>query len=145
MRKPITISDLKKHASQHVREQLERIEQQPKKTAALPKIPKVEAKQLTWMKDRLRIEGIEFVSEYVFSDRKFRFDIAIPEKMIAIEYEGIFSEKSRHTSIMGYSKDSEKYNLAANLGWRVFRYTAVTVKNFETDILILKNNNDTRN
>ncbi len=71
-----------------------------------------------------------FVPEYKFlTDRKFRFDWAWPEFKIAIEYEGIFADKARHTNKMGYSKDTEKYNLATINGWRVLRYTAMTYKN----------------
>ena len=70
---------------------------------------------------------VEFVEEYKFhAKRKFRFDFAIPDKKIGIEYEGLMSEKSRHTTVIGYSKDTEKYNLAAADGWRVLRYTALT-------------------
>lgn len=58
-------------------------------------------------------------------DRKFRFDWAIPAIKVAIEYEGLFSEKSRHTTIEGFTKDCEKYNLTQLNGWKVFRYTAV--------------------
>lgn len=79
--------------------------------------------------------GITFCKEHKFApDRKFRFDFCILIKKVAIEYEGIFSKKSRHTTISGYSKDSEKYNLSAQLGWTVYRYTALTYKNVEADL-----------
>jgi len=78
----------------------------------------------------------DFVKELKFDpNRKFRFDWAIPNLMIAIEYEGIYSKKSRHTTVSGYSKDIEKYNLAITKGWRVLRYTADNYKNLETDLL----------
>jgi very-short-patch-repair endonuclease len=83
----------------------------------------------------LKSKKIDFVKEYKFlQNRKFRFDFAIIEKKIAIEYEGIISNKARHTSITGYSKDCEKYNLAALNGWRVLRYTALNINQFITDI-----------
>jgi hypothetical protein len=68
--------------------------------------------------------------EYKFlSDRKFRFDWAIPELMIAFEYEGgVFSAHSGHTSGRGYSSNCEKYNLAALNGWKVIRFTAMHIK-----------------
>ena len=59
--------------------------------------------------------------------RKWRFDFAIPERMIAFEYEGIFSRKSRHTTISGFTGDCEKYNEAQLLGWKVFRFTAKSI------------------
>ena len=81
--------------------------------------------------------GVELYRELKFAeDRKFRFDWAIKELMIAVEYEGIFSKKSRHTTQSGYSKDTEKYNLAASLGWQVYRYTAGTYKNIVIDLNI---------
>jgi hypothetical protein len=77
----------------------------------------------------------DYVTELQFDEvRKFRFDWAIPSLKIALEYEGIFSEKSRHTTITGYSKDIEKYNLAITLGWRVLRYTAKNYKDLENDL-----------
>lgn len=84
--------------------------------------------------------GLVFESEFKFhSTRKWRFDWALPGHMIAIEYEGIFSEKSRHTSIVGYSNDIEKYNSAIALGWRVLRYTAKNYKNIISDLEKLLN------
>lgn len=73
--------------------------------------------------------------EYKFDkERKFRFDFCIPSIKLAIEYEGIFSAKSRHTSLKGYSIDAEKYNLAASQGWTVLRYTASNYKQLENDL-----------
>lgn len=69
------------------------------------------------------------VQEHRFhSTRKWRFDHADPEKKIAVEYEGIMSAKSRHTSITGYSNDCEKYGKAALMGWIVIRVTALMVR-----------------
>jgi len=79
--------------------------------------------------------GVEYKKEYKFSEnRKFRFDYAIPFYKIAIEYEGLMSTKSRHTTITGYSKDCEKYNLATIEGWKVLRYTALNYGNLEQDL-----------
>lgn len=114
------------------------IEQYREYTKAKPHVPKKKKhsnKGATQMKLLLDIEGIEYVQEFKFSkDRKFRFDFAIPEKKIGIEFEGIMSGKSRHTSKLGYSKDTEKYNLAAAEGWKVFRYTILTYGNMIKEI-----------
>lgn len=86
----------------------------------------------------LKSLGISFEEEYRFHPvRRFRFDIAIVDRMIAVEYEGLLSKKSRHTTITGYTKDAEKYNLAQQLGWVVLRYTALNYKNIKEDILKL--------
>lgn len=58
--------------------------------------------------------------------RKWRFDLAAPSLKIAWEYEGIYSQHSRHTNNKGYSQDTTKYNQAQILGWKVLRYTATT-------------------
>lgn len=80
----------------------------------------------------------DFVTEHKFDKvRKFRFDWAIIDLKIAIEYEGIVSEKSRHTSLNGFSNDCTKYNLAIANGWRVLRYTALNYQNIEEDLIKL--------
>jgi len=79
----------------------------------------------------LNTVGIQCKTEYVFHPRRmFRFDIVVLpiENKIAIEYEGIFSEKSRHTTFRGYPEDCKKYRLATILGWRILRYTSVCIK-----------------
>lgn len=86
----------------------------------------------------LERSGLRFKEEYQFDEvRKFRFDWAIEEYRIAIEYEGIFSEKSGHTTISGYTKDITKYNLATKLGWQILRYTADNYLEIENDLKLL--------
>ena len=66
------------------------------------------------------------VAEYRFHPvRRWRFDFAWPGKQVAVEVEGVtkWGAIGRHQSAGGYAKDCEKYNAAAELGWRVFRYT----------------------
>jgi len=82
----------------------------------------------------LSTQHIEFIPEHKFHPvRKFRFDVAVPSIKLAIEYEGIYSEKSRHTNKQGYSNDTAKYNLAVINGWKVLRYTADNYKDFIND------------
>lgn len=82
---------------------------------------------------------IQVKEEHLFAEgRKFRFDYAIPELMVAVEYEGVMSGKARHTTIGGYSKDCEKYNLAAANGWKLLRYTALNYSQVTTDLLKFK-------
>lgn len=79
--------------------------------------------------------GIDYVTEHRFHElRKFRFDIAILDMKVGIEYEGLISEKSRHTTIEGFSMDCIKYNLAQLNGWKVLRYTAKNYTDFRNDI-----------
>lgn len=107
------------------------------------KIPQSIGKYKLHIIQVLESSGLKFTSEFEFSpDRKFRFDWALPDLMIAIEYEGIFSEKSGHTTLTGYTKDVIKYNLATKKGWRVLRYTADNYLDFEKDLeeIFLKKN-----
>jgi hypothetical protein len=66
--------------------------------------------------------------------RQFRSDWAIPDLRVLIEYEGLFSKKSGHTTPTGYTSNCEKYNLAAVEGWIILRYTAIHYKNVLTDL-----------
>ena len=54
--------------------------------------------------------------------RDWRFDLAWPDHMIAVEIEG-WAQASRHTSFKGFEGDCEKYNAAQLLGWIVLRFT----------------------
>ena len=85
-------------------------------------------------------QGITTEREYRFHpQRKWRFDLACPTLKIAWEYEGIFADKSRHTSHKGYTADSTKYNQAQILGWRVLRYTAKNKAEIMPDLLQIIN------
>jgi hypothetical protein len=91
---------------------------------------------LSHIKSVLKRKGIPFEVEWRFhKKRRFRFDIAILHFKMAIEYEGIFAGKSRHTSLKGYTTDCEKYNIAIINGWHVFRYTALNYKDFESNLI----------
>lgn len=74
--------------------------------------------------------------EYRFAlPRKFAFDFAWPERRLALEIEGaIFGmgkpcpfckrrQQGGHTSVEGLKRDILKYNLAAERGWRLLRFT----------------------
>lgn len=69
--------------------------------------------------------------------RKWRFDFAWPDIKVAVEYEGLVMRKVNgvwqvgggHATITGMREDMIKYNAAALLGWRVFRYERELVRN----------------
>jgi hypothetical protein len=56
--------------------------------------------------------------------RKWRFDFAWPDKMVACEVEGGTYMGGRHQTADGFQKDCEKYNEATLLGWKIIRVTA---------------------
>ena len=63
-----------------------------------------------------------FVQEYMFHPtRRWRFDIASEELMIAVEVDGAVWTQGRHTRGAGYIEDCRKMAEAACLGWLVLR------------------------
>lgn len=98
-----------------------------------PKLPPKPSPEKAWISTQLgwwcREKKLELLTEHYFAKpRRWRFDWAIPAMMVAVEYEGIFSEKSRHTTAKGFTGDTDKYNQAQALGWRVVRVTALNYK-----------------
>lgn len=101
------------------------------------KLPKGDPEGLSFIKNHLSILKIPYETETKFhSKRRFRFDISFQIKSlrIAVEYEGLMSKKSGHTTVLGYTSDCTKYNLAQIDGWCVLRYTTINYKDFVTDI-----------
>jgi hypothetical protein len=77
------------------------------------------------------------VTEYRFHPtRKWRFDWAWPDRMVALEIEGGAWTGGRHTRGKGFVADMEKYNAAALAGWRVLRVTPQQVKSGEAGRLV---------
>lgn len=63
-------------------------------------------------------------AEHCFHEsRKWRLDWAWPEQKIALEQEGGIWIQGRHSRGAGMTKDFEKYNTAAAMGWRVLKAT----------------------
>lgn len=70
----------------------------------------------------------EFNGEVPFHPRrKWRWDLAWPTKMIAVEVQGGTWAGGRHTRGAGYENDCEKLNAGVLLGWRVFWFTTAMV------------------
>jgi len=70
--------------------------------------------------------------------RRWRFDYAWPDRMIAFEVEGGIYKGGRHTSIKGYEGDCEKYSEAAILGWTVIRASTGMCKDGRAIVLLEK-------
>lgn len=71
-------------------------------------------------------------SEYHFArPRKWRFDLCWPERHLAVEVEGGGFIGGRHSQGVGLAKDTEKYNEALLLGWRVLRVTPAQITSGE--------------
>lgn len=77
--------------------------------------------------------GVDTEREYQFhATRKWRFDYAIIEHKIAIEVEGGVWTQGRHTRPKGFLGDMDKYNAAAQNGWRVLRVTPDSLLSVKT-------------
>jgi very-short-patch-repair endonuclease len=55
--------------------------------------------------------------------RRWRFDFAWPDYMVAVEVDGGIYIGGRHNRGQGFKKDCEKQNAAVLDGWRVLHFT----------------------
>lgn len=94
----------------------------------LPK-PKSAAEEMLAIQIRTSTKLPAPTREHQFHpDRKWRFDFAWPEKLLAAEVDGVLWGKGgRHQRPAGYQKDAEKLNTAILLGWRVLRFTQADI------------------
>ena len=94
------------------------------------KIPQEESPGEAAFALHCRADKLNPVREHQFHPtRKWRFDFAFPDDMLAVEIEG--GVNGRHHRFSGFAKDAEKYNAAALLGWRVLRFTTSMVMSGE--------------
>ena len=63
--------------------------------------------------------------------RRWRFDMAYPDHLLAVEIHGGVWSQGRHTRGGGFTKDCEKYTAAAILGWRILHFTGSQVSTGE--------------
>lgn len=91
-------------------------------------MPKKSALEQTLLMD-IRAAGLpEPECEYKFHPtRRWRFDLSYVDSMLAFEIEGGTWSGGRHTTGAGFHGDCIKYNEAALMGWRVFRFDSKMV------------------
>ena len=78
---------------------------------------------------QLELVGHPAIREFRFHPvRKWRFDLAFPDRMLAFEVEGGIWVGGRHQTGAGFEADIEKYTAAVLLGWRVLRGTPRMVR-----------------
>lgn len=73
----------------------------------------------------------EPVREHRFCERRWRFDLAWPERLLAVEVDGGIHSNGRHVRGKGYTNDCVKLNRAALEGWTVLRVTTGMVSSGE--------------
>jgi very-short-patch-repair endonuclease len=72
----------------------------------------------------------EPIPELRFSmPRRWRFDLAWPEHLLAVEIDGGGYVNGRHSRGKGMDNDCEKFAIAMIMGWRVLRVTPTHVQN----------------
>lgn len=70
--------------------------------------------------------------EYKFHPtRRWRFDFAWPDEMIAVEVQGGVWNAGAHGRGSGITRNFEKYNAAAVLGWRILQGDASMIRNHD--------------
>lgn len=73
--------------------------------------------------------------------RKWRFDFAWPDLMLAVECQGGIWSKGGHSTGVGITRDLEKLDAAHRLGWTVYQCGAALIKSGQAaetiEILIL--------
>ena len=80
----------------------------------------------------------EPVCEFRFHPtRRWRFDYAWPDRLLAVEVEGGAWTGGRHTTGAGFVSDMEKYNAATLAGWRILRYLPRQLKLAPSDLRTL--------
>lgn len=89
---------------------------------------------------QLQLAGLPLPErEFLFHKRrKWRFDFAWPDLLIAVEVEGGVFSGGRHVRGQGYESDCEKYNEAQLIGWMVLRFTPGMIKRGKADQVIEK-------
>lgn len=126
------------------RKRIEEITGKKVKASAMATSGKPGDEQKAWMQEELQYwcnkNLLQLEKEYRFAKpRRFKFDWAIINPVlklkIAIEYEGLMSEKSGHTTAKGYTKDTEKYKLASQLEFHLMRYTVFNYQKVIDDLI----------
>jgi very-short-patch-repair endonuclease len=98
-----------------------------------------DCKEVQWIAWQLKYwcieKGIRLEKEFKFAKgRRYRADFALPDQMIIVEYQGLNSAKSGHSTLLGYTKDTERIKLANDLGYRVLYYTVLNYKDVIQDL-----------
>ncbi|MDF2414514.1 hypothetical protein [Aeromonas sp. 1HA1] len=107
------------------------------------------AQQVTSLHNKVLAQLAGFpdpVTELLFHPkRKWRFDYAWEEQMIAVEIHGGIHSGGRHTRGKGFVEDRTKMNEAALLGWTVLEVTLEHIKTSQLRAWLLKAFEQTNN
>lgn len=90
--------------------------------------------QTVLLRSSLKIPSCLIECEYRFHmARKWRFDVAIPELLVGMEYHGglFMARRGGHQTVKGARNDWEKLNEAQILGWTVLQFGPDEVRSGE--------------
>lgn len=92
--------------------------------ARIPGLPPSESPLVARLLLAIRADGLpEPVRELAFAPpRRWRFDLAWPERMLAVEVHGGTWSNGRHNRGQGFMDDREKMNIAQLMGWMVLEF-----------------------
>ena len=77
------------------------------------------------------------IAEYKFCPtRRWRADYAWIDEKVIVEIDGGIWTRGRHSRGYGMRKDNEKLNEAQKLGWRVFRFEPIQLRNGEAQTFL---------
>ena len=130
-----TINDIKKSK---VWELNQHLEDKPVKKSKIVKA-RNDCPEVEWIHWNLKYwcieKGIRFEKEFKFAKgRRYRADFALPEYFILLEYQGLNSAKSGHSTLKGYTSDTERMKVANDLGYRMIYYTVLNYMNVIQDL-----------
>ena len=85
-----------------------------------------------WCRERKLV----LLEEFKFDPaRNWRLDFAIPALKVGVEYEGsIQNPNGDHRSVKGITRDMNKYNSAAALGWTILRFGSTNYKTLISEL-----------
>lgn len=99
------------------------------KRAANVRIPKPLSPGEAMFALHCKVHSLFPVREFRFdATRRWRFDFAFIDEMIAVEIEGGIWNNGAHTRGRHFESDCEKYNMAQISGWKVLRYSTGMVE-----------------
>jgi len=88
--------------------------------------------------NRVAIAGLPLgVTQHRFAEgRRYRFDRAWPDQLVAVEVQGGIWTRGRHARGSGIAAECQKFSLAAALGWRVLPVTREMIESGDAVRLI---------
>ncbi len=75
--------------------------------------------------------ALEYPFRGIRGTRRWRFDLAYPDRLLAVEIDGGLFSRGRHVRGAGYGNDRRKDCEAVVTGWRVLRITPEMIKSGE--------------